>query len=135
MVTLFANTLSAPYYEHVMGSSTQQFTDAMAMAERMEQGIKSGRISAATKKRGFNGKRKEIDLIEGGYKGKNTQFPKYNPPSSQVANINFNSPFSTKRPKNQIENLPKIQIRCFPKKSYQKPQEQLPPLPLLLNEI
>jgi hypothetical protein len=27
MVTLFADTLKAPYYEHVMGSSTQQFTD------------------------------------------------------------------------------------------------------------
>ena len=74
-------------------------------------------------KKGFGGKRKEVDHIEGGYKGKNTRFPKYNPSSSQVANINFNSPFSTKRPENQIGNLPKNQIRSFPKKSYQKPQE------------
>jgi len=36
MVTLFANTLKAPYYEHVMGSSTQQFTDAVAVAECIE---------------------------------------------------------------------------------------------------
>jgi hypothetical protein len=33
MVALFANTLKAPYYEHVMGSSAQQFTDAVAVAE------------------------------------------------------------------------------------------------------
>ena len=44
MVTLFANMLKAPFYEHVMGSSAQQFTDAVVVAERIEQGIKSGRI-------------------------------------------------------------------------------------------
>ncbi|KAL3597067.1 hypothetical protein D5086_008704 [Populus alba] len=33
MVALFANTLKAPYYEHVMGSSAQQFTDVVAVAE------------------------------------------------------------------------------------------------------
>jgi hypothetical protein len=37
MVTLFANTLKDPYYEHVMGSSAQQFTDVVAVAERIEQ--------------------------------------------------------------------------------------------------
>ena len=35
MVTLFANTLKAPYYEHVMGSSIQQFTDVVAVAEQI----------------------------------------------------------------------------------------------------
>jgi hypothetical protein len=29
MVTPFANTLKASYYEHVKGSSTQQFADAV----------------------------------------------------------------------------------------------------------
>jgi hypothetical protein len=33
MVTLFADTLKAPYYEHVMGSSAQQFTDAVVVCE------------------------------------------------------------------------------------------------------
>ena len=88
-----------------MGSSAQQFTDAVAVAERIEQGIKSGRISTPTEKKGFSGKRKEIDHIESGYKGRNIQFLKYNPSSSQVSNINFNSPFSTKRPENQIGDL------------------------------
>ena len=57
MVTLFANTLEAPFYKHVMGSSAQQFTDAVAVAERIEQGIKNGRISAPIEKRGFAGKK------------------------------------------------------------------------------
>jgi hypothetical protein len=53
MVALFAYTLKAPYYEHVMGSSAQQFTDAVAVAERIEQGVKSGRISAPMEKKRF----------------------------------------------------------------------------------
>jgi hypothetical protein len=65
MVTLFANMLKDPYYEHVMGSSAQQFTDAVAVAERIEQGMKSGRIFAPTEKRGFEGKKKEVDHVEG----------------------------------------------------------------------
>ena len=80
------------------------------MANCIEKGIKNRRISTPMEKKSFSGKKKEIDHIEGGYKGKNTQFPKYKPPSSQVANINFNSPFSTKILENQIGNLPKNQI-------------------------
>ena len=45
MVTLFANTFRAPYYEHLMGSSAQHFYDAVRIAERIEQGIRSGRIA------------------------------------------------------------------------------------------
>ncbi|RYZ85331.1 MAG: hypothetical protein EOO68_30390 [Moraxellaceae bacterium] len=33
MVTLFANTFKAPYYEHLMGSSAQHFYDAVTIAE------------------------------------------------------------------------------------------------------
>jgi hypothetical protein len=57
MVTLFANTLKAPYYEHVMGSSAQQFTDVVVVCERIEQGVKSGRISAPPRKEASKGKR------------------------------------------------------------------------------
>ena len=70
MVALFANTLKAPYYEHVMGSSAQQFTDAVAVAEWIEQGVKSGRISAPMEKKGFGVKKREIDHVESSYKNK-----------------------------------------------------------------
>jgi len=119
MVTLFANTLKDPYYEHVMGSSAQQFTNVVAVAERIEQGVKSGRISAPVEKRGFKGKKKEVDHVEGMKK----PFQKYHTPSfsPQIANINLNSSFPTRK--------------FEPQTKHQRAQEQLPPLPLPLNEM
>jgi len=116
MVTLFADTLKAPYYEHVMGSSAQQFTDAMVVCERIEQGVKSGRISAPIEKRGFE--RKEVNHVEDDYKGRKNSSQNYNT-LSQIANIKKPEPFQAK---SQIGN-------------YQRVQEQLPPLPLPLNEM
>jgi hypothetical protein len=37
MVTLFVNTLKGPYYEHVMGSSTQWFTNVVVVAEGFKE--------------------------------------------------------------------------------------------------
>jgi hypothetical protein len=123
MVTLFVNTLKDPYYEHVMGSSAQQFTNVMAVAERIEQGVKSGRISASVKKKGFEGKRKEVDHIEGSYRGRKNLFQKYHTPSfsPQIVNINLNSSFPTRKSE--------------PQTKHQRIQEQLPPIPLPLNKM
>jgi len=118
MVTLFADTLKAPYYEHVMGSSAQQFTDAVVVCERIEQGVKSGRIVVAPEKRGF--KRKEVNHVGDNYRGRNTSSQSYHTPS-QVADI--------KKPEPQNFQA-KIQIG-----NYQRVQEQLPPLPLPLDEM
>ena len=100
MVTLFANMLKASYYEHVMGNSTQQFTDVVAVAERIKQGVKSGRIFMPVAKRGFEGKRKDVDYVESSYRGRKNPFQKYHTPSSspQITNINFNSFFPTRKP-------------------------------------
>jgi len=84
MVTLFADTLKAPYYEHVMGSSAQQFTDAVVVCERIEQGVKSGRISAPIEKRGFE--MKEVNHVEDDYKGRKNSSQNYHT-LSQIANI------------------------------------------------
>jgi hypothetical protein len=51
MVTLFANTFKAPYYEHLMGSSSQHFCDGVHVAERIEQDIKAGRIPEPLEKK------------------------------------------------------------------------------------
>jgi len=118
MVTLFADTLKAPYYEHVMGSSAQQFTDAVVVCERIEQGVKSGRIVVAPEKRGFE--RKEVNHVGDNYRGRNTSSQSYHTPS-QVADI--------KKPEPQNFQA-KIQIG-----NYQRVQEQLPPLPLPLDEM
>ena len=41
---LFSNTFQSPYYEHLMGSSTQHFHEVMRIVERIEQAIKMGKI-------------------------------------------------------------------------------------------
>ena len=120
MVKLFANTLRAPYYEHVMGSLTQQFINVVVMVERIEQGIRSGRIPTPMEKIGFKGKRKVIEHFEDDYKGRKNQFQNYHNPSSKIVNINL-----------QAEDPPKN----FSKRNYQKIQEQLHPLSLPLNEM
>jgi hypothetical protein len=119
MVTLFANTLKDPYYEHVMGSSAQQFTDVVVVAKRIEQGVKSGKIFALVEKRGFEGKKKGVDHVE----GRKKPFQKYHTPSfsPQITNINLNSSFPAKKPE--------------PQTKHQRAQEQLPPLLLPLNEM
>jgi len=106
MVTLFANTFKAPYYEHLMGSSFQHFYDGVRIAERIEQGIKAGRIAEPSQTKGFIGRKMEghVNNFEGGSKGKIVY--SYNPqiPTSHVTHINFNKPFSSNRANNQSNN-------------------------------
>jgi hypothetical protein len=106
MVTLFANMLKDPYYEHVMGSSAQQFTDVMAVAECIKQGVKSGIISTPVEKRGFESKRKKVDHVEGSYRGRKNPFQKYCTPSPSplISNINLNPTFPTRKPEAQTKH-------------------------------
>ena len=93
-----------------MGSSAQQFTDIVVVAERIEQGIRSGRILAPVEKKGFEIKRRDFEHFKDDYKGRNNQLQNYHNPSSQIANINLQA---------------KDQPKKFPKRNYQKTQEQL----------
>ena len=97
MVTLFANTFRASYYKHLMGSSTQHFYDVVRIAERIEQGIRSGRIAEPIEKKGFFGKKKEIEVnnLEGRYQGKGKN---YQTPTSQITSINFSKPSVPNQP-------------------------------------
>ena len=99
MVTLFANTFKEPYYEHLMGSSAQHFYDVVCIAERIEQGIKAGRIIEPSETKGFFGRKLKgpVNNFEGGSNDKITD--SYNPqiPTSHVAHINFNKPFFPNR--------------------------------------
>jgi len=97
MVTLFANTFKAPYYEHLMGSSSQHFYDAVRIAERIEQGIKVGRIAEPLETKGFIGRKMEGHIydFEDGSKGKIVDSLNPQIPTSYVAHINFNKPFSS----------------------------------------
>jgi len=96
MVTLFANTFKAPYYEHLMGCSSQHFYKAVRIAERIKQGIKAGHIAEPLENKGFIGCKREggINNLEVGYKGKKVDSHNPQTPTSQFAHMNFNKPFS-----------------------------------------
>jgi len=117
MVILFADTLKAPYYEHVMGTSAQQFTDIVVVCERIEQGVKSGRIYAPTKKRGFE--RKEVNHVEDGSTRVGKTHPKTTTLHPKLPTSKNLSPFKpkakleiTKRSKNNYLNYRYSWIRC-----------------------
>src|SRR3954467_2951843 len=48
LVDMFMNTLTGPFYSHLLGSSSSGFTDLILTRERVENGIRSGKIQAAT---------------------------------------------------------------------------------------
>ncbi|XP_017428581.2 uncharacterized protein LOC108336620 [Vigna angularis] len=69
MVAMFVNTLQPPFYEHMVGNVSVNFADVIIIGERIEIGLKNGKIvygpPAATnyKKPGFNpGKKKEGEV-------------------------------------------------------------------------
>jgi hypothetical protein len=66
MISLFSNTFKAPYFEYLVRSSAQHFTDLVVVAERIEQAIGLGKIADPTEKNGFTEKGKDT---EGGGQG------------------------------------------------------------------
>jgi len=135
MVTLFSNTFRAPYYEHLMGSSAQHFYDAVRIAERIEQGIRSERIAEPIEKKGFVGKKKEIEVnnLEGRYQGKGKNYQNYQTPTSQITSINFSKPSVLNQP-HQIKFSANNQ-NIYQRRDNRQPKEQLPPLPMTLKEL
>jgi hypothetical protein len=45
MISLFFNTFKAPYFEYLVRSSAQHFTDLTVIAERIKQAIGIGKIA------------------------------------------------------------------------------------------
>ena len=70
----------------------------------MEQGIKATRISKLIKKKGFNGRKKNVEVrnVEGGIKVKRITKPKVIKALAKSLLVNQ----STNLPKNQAENNP-----------------------------
>ena len=44
LVDMFLRTLSGPFFNHLIGSSSSGFTELIMTSERVEVGIKSGKI-------------------------------------------------------------------------------------------
>jgi len=59
MISLFSNTFKAPYFEFLVKSFAQHFTDLVIKVERIEQAIGLGKIVDPTEKNGFTEKGKD----------------------------------------------------------------------------
>ncbi|RDX66510.1 hypothetical protein CR513_54715, partial [Mucuna pruriens] len=46
MVSMFIETLPSPFYDKAVGSVASNFVDLVTMGERIESGLKRGRISS-----------------------------------------------------------------------------------------
>jgi len=57
IINLFVNTFKAPYFEYLVGSFAQHFTDLVVITERIEQAIRIGKIADPIEKNGFGWKR------------------------------------------------------------------------------
>jgi hypothetical protein len=57
MISLFSNTFKAPYFEYLVGSSAQHFTNLVVIVERIEQAIGIGKIADLIEKNGFSWKK------------------------------------------------------------------------------
>ena len=71
---MFLGTLSGPFFNHLIGSSSAGFTELILTGERVEAGIKSGNIqkdsSASTAvRKPFTGKRRYLLFTHKGTKG------------------------------------------------------------------
>ena len=48
LVDMFLGTLSGPFFNHMIGSSLSGFTELILTGERIEAGIKAGKIQKGT---------------------------------------------------------------------------------------
>jgi len=45
MVTMFMDALQSPFYEHMLGSVSSNFSDVVIVGERIELGLKTDKIA------------------------------------------------------------------------------------------
>ncbi|XP_073264245.1 uncharacterized protein [Populus alba] len=137
MTGLFSNTFKAPYFEYLVGSAAQNFSDLVFIAERIEHAIQAGRIVDLIEKRGFVGRKKESEIhnVERGGRGRKVYQDNYNfktvTPTPSISKIKFASP--THNQNNPINNPSNNTYR--PRRNFSEEQVQLPPLPLTLAEM
>ena len=69
MVAMFVNTLQPPFYEHMVGNVSSNFADIIIIGERIEIGLKNGKIAyspfatTTPKKPDFSlGKKMEVEV-------------------------------------------------------------------------
>jgi len=63
MISLFSKTFKAPYFEYLVKSSAQHFTDLVVIAEKIEQAIGLGKIANPTEKNSFTEKERTLKVV------------------------------------------------------------------------
>ncbi|TYK20949.1 uncharacterized protein E5676_scaffold284G00970 [Cucumis melo var. makuwa] len=136
MTSMFMNTLRAPFYERMIGNASTNFSDIIVNGERIEYGIKHGRLIEPTTeyggiKKGTISKKKEGEVHAIGFpnSGKHKSIFAYTV-SKTPKPVNSNSPRPFVQGQAPIPMIP-IQPpypKCF-KKSGEKPNVNENPLP------
>ena len=66
LVDIFLGMLSGPFFNHLIGSSSNGFTELILIGERVEAGIRSGKIqkdvSSSSVKKPFTGKKEASSI-------------------------------------------------------------------------
>ncbi|KAA0046903.1 Gag-pro-like protein [Cucumis melo var. makuwa] len=95
MTSMFMNTLRAPFYERMIGNASTNFSDIIVIGERIEYGIKHGRLAEATTeyggiKKGTISKMKEGEVHAIGFP--NSSYVPTHTVSETPKPVNSNSP-------------------------------------------
>ena len=106
---MFLGTLSGPYFNHLIGSSSSGFTELIMTMERIEAGIKSGKIqkgaSSRTEKKPF---KRESSAV---YNSRSQNIPEHRQDVNAVVISRFagapqcNNQSRAKRPRKQFTQL------------------------------
>jgi len=72
IIGIFSNTFKALYFEYLVGSSAQYFSDLVVIVKKIKQAIHMGKIADPNEKTSFFGQRKETEIhnVKIGGKGK-----------------------------------------------------------------
>ncbi|KAJ9178602.1 hypothetical protein P3X46_010473 [Hevea brasiliensis] len=152
LCSLFIETLKAPYFNLMIGNTSNSFSDIIQAGERIEANLRMGRLQESAenpaKKPANFGKKKESDVHSITRQNSYSQFPQnsYRPyPSSHgqtIANIPPpfpNYPHSRPQyppPTNYQPRPPPPPVQPRPPQNNQRPPRNPdPPLPLPLSEI
>ena len=106
LVDMFLGTLSGPFFNNLIGSSSASFIELILTGERVEAGILSGKIqkdtSSSTEKKSFGGKR-ETNVVHGQKRRSQEDYHQF------VGAVLISNSTRTQRPQ-QRNNQPRVEI-------------------------
>ncbi|XP_058757581.1 uncharacterized protein LOC131630853 [Vicia villosa] len=112
LVDMFMGTLTGPFYSHLLGSSSSGFTELILTGERVESGIRSGKIqvgaTSSTTKKPYHGKN-ESNVVHS-QKGRNK-----NDQNQSVGAVLISAPKPQQTPRQEYQRRSDAPRRQFTK--------------------